>query len=78
MGLTADDTNNELILFQKFQDSTQLLNSWLSMSFDTSAQTFKKVEDRVISFRNKLTAVYQKKIISTAFYLQVLEIQTAF
>lgn len=59
MGLTADNTNNELILFQKFQDSTQLLNSWLSMSFDPSAQTFKEVEDRVISFRNKLTAVYQ-------------------
>lgn len=60
MGLTADDENNKLILFQKFQSSTQLLNSY-SISFDTSEQSFKKVEDRVISFRNKLTAVYQKQ-----------------
>lgn len=61
MGLTVDGANNELILFQKFQDSTQLLNSWISISLDLGAQTFNKVEDRVISFRKNLTAVYQKK-----------------
>ena len=62
--------NRELILFQKFRDSTQLPGKQLTLSLDTDSLVFKKVSDPLLTLGDSLIAVYEieeKKLIFRRF-----------
>ena len=60
IGATRDNTNSDLMLFQIFESGRQLMKSDISYAFDTDERSFEQVDDKVISFRTSLTAVYKK------------------
>ena len=54
----AKDDNQELMLFQKFQSKNQLIESKMTLLFDSDALSFNKISDSGLILNNKLSAVY--------------------
>ena len=67
IGFVNDEKNGDLLLFQKFQPNSQLMQSKMALVFDPNSLSFSKVVDSGLILGDRLSAVYNNSTQTLMF-----------